>query len=52
MDKDLKDDITEGKRFGNRIIVLQFVLGEKILYAMITNVPQVGLDDQNKKNNI
>ena len=48
VDKNVKDDVVEIKRIGDRIIMLKLVLGNKFIYVISAYAPQIGLDAETK----
>ena len=49
VNKDLKEDVVNVKRYGDRIIAIKLVLGEEIVNVMSVYAPQVGLGDGHKE---
>lgn len=47
--KNLKNNIVDMKRFGDRIILLKCFLGDDVLQVISAYVTQVGLVDQTKR---
>ncbi|KAL4181484.1 hypothetical protein AMTRI_Chr12g237520 [Amborella trichopoda] len=49
VDKDLKDKVVSVKRIGDRLLLIELVLGEEIINIISAYTPQIGLDDRIKR---